>query len=120
MVFDLDAMMSGGDVLVVEARARHPHRPASPGTAGDVRWIETDPFFVWHYGNAFDDGDDVVVDFSWWSKFALGPDPDRTGAFTQMRLSPANGQGVARPISTIDMSEFARIDDRLCGHPTAT
>ena len=115
VVFDLDAMTTGGDVLAW--RPELGTRIALvPRDGGDVRWVETDPFFVWHYGNAYDDGEDVVVDFSWWSDFSLGLDPNRTGAFTQMRLSPRTGKADLTHLDH-DMSEFARIDDRLCGRP---
>jgi carotenoid cleavage dioxygenase-like enzyme len=32
------------------------------GTAGDVRWFEADPTFVLHFTNAFEDGDEIVLD----------------------------------------------------------
>ena len=56
----------------------------------------------------------MVVDFSWWSNFSLGIDPNRTGAFTQARLSPERG---AIELVHLDQlpSEFARIDNRLTG-----
>ena len=115
VVFDLDAMTSGGDVLAW--RPDLGTRIALvPRDGSAVEWIETDPFFVWHYGNAFDDGDDVVVDFSWWSSFSLTAEPGRTGAFTSMRLSPRSGTAVLTHLDH-SMSEFARIDDRLCGQP---
>lgn len=115
VLFDLDAMTSGGDVL--SWRPDLGTRIALvPRDGSDIRWIETDPFFVWHYGNAYDDGTDVVVDFSWWSSFTLGADPDRTGAFTRMRLSPTSGTAELTHLDA-SMSEFARIDDRLCGRP---
>ena len=115
VVFDLDAMTTGGDVLSWQPD-RGTRIALVPRDGSEVRWIETEPFFVWHFGNAFDDGDDVAVDFSWWSSFSLGIDPDRTGAFTQMRLSPSTGRASLTHLDG-SMSEFARIDDRLCGRP---
>lgn len=32
------------------------------GSAGDIRWFEADPTFVLHWTNAYEDGDDVVLD----------------------------------------------------------
>jgi carotenoid cleavage dioxygenase-like enzyme len=115
VVFDLDAMATGGDVLAWKPELGT-RIACVPRDGGAVRWLHTDPFFVWHYGNAYDDGDDVVVDFSFWSTFSLGPDPARTGAFTRARLSPATG---AVSLTHLDdrVSEFARIDDRLTGRP---
>lgn len=115
VVFDLDAMMTGGDVLSWQPDLGT-RIALVPRDGSAARWIETGPFFVWHYGNAYDDGDDVVVDFSWWSSFSLGADPQRTGAFTQMRLTPAVASATLNHLDA-SMSEFARIDDRLCGQP---
>ena len=115
VVFDLDAMTTGGDVLAWKPE-RGTRIACVPRDGGAVRWLHSDPFFVWHYGNAYDDGDDVIVDFSWWSSFSLGPDPTRSGAFTRARLSPLTG-GVE--LTHLDglMSEFARIDERRTGLP---
>jgi carotenoid cleavage dioxygenase-like enzyme len=113
VIFDLDAMTTGGDVLAWKPDLGT-RIACIPRDGGAVRWLHTDPFFVWHFGNAYDDGDDVVVDFSWWSSFALGPDPTRTGAFTRARLSPLTGR-VDLVHLDHQMSEFARIDDRRTG-----
>jgi len=32
------------------------------GTTGDIRWFEADPTFVLHWTNAYEDGDEVVLD----------------------------------------------------------
>jgi len=42
------------------------------GTNDDIRWFECDPTYVLHWINAFDDGDDVVVD----GFFECNPSPD--------------------------------------------
>lgn len=34
----------------------------APRDGGKVRMIETDPFYMWHYANAYEDGSDVVVE----------------------------------------------------------
>ena len=62
-VFDLDAMLAGAPGIrwqpehgarigVLDRTA--PHDP--------VRWFDVDPFYVFHFLNAFDDGETVVVD----------------------------------------------------------
>ena len=113
VVFDLEAIGTGGDILAWKPKLGT-RIACIPRDGRAAKWIDTDAFFVWHYGNAYDDGDDVVVDFSWWSDFSLGPAPDRTAAFTQARLSPDHG---AIELTHLDYlpSEFARIDDRLMG-----
>lgn len=41
------------------------------GKAEDVRWFETDPTYVLHWGNAFEEGDEIVLD----GYFQDEPDP---------------------------------------------
>jgi len=62
-VFDLDAMMSGGTSISwqPEHGARIGVMPRD-GSNDDVVWFELDPFFVFHFLNGWDDGDNVVVD----------------------------------------------------------
>jgi carotenoid cleavage dioxygenase len=112
--FDLEALLTGkGPPL-----AWHGDQPVRiaviprAGSVADVRWIETDPFWAYHFANAYDDGDSVVVDFAKFHSFALGPAPDQTGAITRARIDvPA---GTVKLDSYDDrVTEFPRIDDRL-------
>jgi carotenoid cleavage dioxygenase len=113
VVFDLDVMTKGGNPLAWKP-ALGTKLALVPRDGSEVRWIHADPYFVWHHANAYDEGTKVVVDFSKWSKFAMGPDPSQHGSFTRSVLDP-----VAGTISMTDLdqipSEFARIDDRLTG-----
>ena len=81
-----------------------------------MRWIETPPFWAYHYANAYEDGDEIVVDFCRFATFALGPAPGQSGALTRARIDVAKGT-VA--IDTFDdrITEFPRIDDRLQTQP---
>lgn len=126
--FDLEAMMSGGDMLTWEpelgTRIAVIPRDGSPG----ARWIHTDAFWVWHFANAYEvspspesatEGDDlqIVVDFPWWSTLGLtqagSPDPMR-GAFTRATLDPGRGTLALDHLDAAG-TEFPRIDDRLTG-----
>lgn len=115
VIFDLDAMMSGGDVLrwdeTLPARIAVIDR-----ISGAIRWIETDPFFVWHYGNGYetDDGE-IVVDFAWWDRFDLAPVPHQ-GGFARMTLDPDAGSAAIHMFDDRP-TEFPRIDERLTGRP---
>lgn len=115
-VFDLSAMLTGtGDVLAwrPERGTRIAVVPRS-ADGGGVRWIDTDPFWVWHFANGFEDGGEIVVDFSRFSALALGPAEGITGAASRARLDPAAG---SVRFETLDdrLTEFPRIDDRLQG-----
>jgi carotenoid cleavage dioxygenase len=85
---------------------------------GPARWIESDDaFFVWHYANAYEDGDDIVMDFPWWRALAaIGVAGEERGAFTRARLKPGSD---TLELTHLDdrISEFPRIDDRLIGQP---
>jgi carotenoid cleavage dioxygenase-like enzyme len=115
VVFDIDAMMSGGQVLKwapergtrIGLIARDGSRP--------TQWIDTDAFWVWHFANAYDDGDDVVIDFPMWSVPGfLVPGATVTGKYQRAVISPAAGTVAVTDLHDA-ASEFPRIDDRLVG-----
>ncbi len=112
--FDLAALM-GGTGPPLAWHGDQPLRIAvipRAGTSADVRWIETEPFWAYHYANGFDDGDEIVVDFSKWKKFTLGPDPEQAGSTSRARIDVAKGEVT---LSDFDdrITEFPRIDDRM-------
>jgi carotenoid cleavage dioxygenase-like enzyme len=114
VAFDLGAMASGGDVLAWKPELGTRIAVIPRQGDGPTRWIHTDAFFVWHFANGYEDGDDIVIDLPWWSSFSLGPDPDRTGAFVRARLHPDAGTVELDRVADV-LSEFPRIDDRLTG-----
>ena len=114
-VFDWMGAQTGGDVL-----AWRPERPLRiamvprQAGAGPVRWLETEPFWVWHFANGFDDGEDIVVDLARLSALTITTPVPLTTAITRARLEPATGRV---RLDTLDErnAEFPRIDDRLQG-----
>ena len=46
------------------------------GSTGDIRWFEADPTFVLHFTNAYEDGDEIVLD----GFFEGDPQPVESGA----------------------------------------
>ena len=89
------------------------------GSPDDVRWVDAEPFWVWHFANAFetritDDSIRIVVDFPRWSR----PGFDRTApascGVVRAEIDPAHG---SIQIDQRDdrMAEFPRIDDRRSG-----
>ena len=117
VVFDLDLAMAGTMPYAWSDTygARVGVMPRSGGPA-DVRWFELDPCYVFHVLNAFEDGDQIVVDVVRYAElwragsWATSPAPqlwrweiDRTaGKVFETQLDDRPG-------------EFPRVDDRRTG-----
>lgn len=124
-VINIDAMLNGGDVLawhpelgtrVVAVPRKGPGAPAV---------VHLEPFWVWHFANAYEDGTKVVADFPWWSRLTLAAGDRRAadrngggeplpGRFSRLTVDPARGTSELVHLSD-ESSEFPRIDDRLTG-----
>jgi len=59
-VFDLAAVMRGGALLSWQPE-RGTRIAFIPRDGDAVRWVDTDPFWVWHFANAFDNPDGTVT-----------------------------------------------------------
>lgn len=112
--FDLTAMLTGaGDPLAWDGA--QPTRIAvlpRSGTAADVRWFDVEPFWAYHFANAFEDGDQICVDFARFHHFALGPSQGQSGGACRLRIDLRTG---ATSLTDLDdrICEFPRVDDRL-------
>lgn len=94
---------------------------AKGSDGADLRWIETDPAFMFHIANSFDDGEDVVIDVAGSRRAPLMPDADgglptaEESRFTLRRWRIGrNGQFRDEAIDGLDI-QFPRIDDRVQG-----
>lgn len=121
-VIDTEAMLTGGEALSwrpeLGTRIAVVPRNGPGAAAGAVRWVHTDSFWVWHFANAYEDGDTVVVDFPWWDRpgFARGaPGAPIDGKFTRAVVDV--GRATVSLTALGPASEFPRIDDRLTGSP---
>jgi carotenoid cleavage dioxygenase-like enzyme len=112
-VIDLQAARTGGSFLSWQPNLGT-RVAIIPRDGGTVKWVHGDAFFVWHFANAYEDGDEILVDFPWWSTLDIGPGNNR-GAFTRARLNPNRGSIDLTHLDDVP-SEFPRIDDRLTGH----
>lgn len=102
-----------------------------PRRGAEVRWFEADPTFVLHFTNAYEDGDEIVLD-----GFHQGdPEPSDDGTGTKWqrafrflaldrmqtrlhrwRFNLATGQTREEPLSET-ISEFGMINTQHCGDP---
>lgn len=91
-----------------------------PRDGSPVRWIDTEPFWVWHFANAYeadDAGKTIIVDYARWEHPGFGGG----GSAPQGGVERATID-VAAGTVTLDrfddrLVEFARVDDRLVGQP---
>ncbi len=88
------------------------------GDAGDIRWLNVEPCYVFHTGNArdLDNGDvvvDVVVHGRMFDRSIQGPEAQKV-TLEQWTL-PAQGDTVQRRVITDRAQEFPRYDERLTG-----
>jgi carotenoid cleavage dioxygenase len=85
------------------------------GTSEDVQWFEIDPCYVYHTLNAYDDGDEVVVEgcrmVGYMAKGMVKPP---VPVPYRWRLNLANGTVVETQIDDIGL-DFPVVPDRLSG-----
>ncbi|WP_072803524.1 carotenoid oxygenase family protein [Rhodococcoides yunnanense] len=115
LVFDFAAVMRGGSLLSWEPE-RGTRIALIPRDGSAVRWIDTEPFWVWHFANAFDNPDGTVtvdyVEHVYPGGFAHSATPN-TSALTRATCNPVSGAITRTRIGERSGLEFPRVDDRL-------
>lgn len=102
------------------------------GVDAPVRWFEADPTYVLHFVNAYEDGDEIVLDGFFQHQPAVPPDPGATFEDNLFKFLDITGSGfAARPhrwrfdLSTgacreeprsDEYREFGMINGRYGGH----
>ena len=76
-VLDVAAMLTGGSMLSWQPDLGTRVALAPRSGDGPVRFAELEPFWVWHFANAYEDGDRVVADFPWWSELSMAAEDRR-------------------------------------------
>lgn len=119
-VFNLDAAMKGTRFPYFwddEYEARIGLLPRDGGAA-DVKWIPVDPCYIFHPMNAYDDGDEVVLDAV---RHPRVFDRDRRGpnegdpVLVRWRLNASTGTSRSSVVNDRPQ-EFPRINEDLTGH----
>lgn len=87
-VLSLDGMLNGSGALdwQPELGARVVAVPRT--SVGPPVMVTLEPFWVWHFANAYEDGTTVVADFPWWDGLTLAAGESR---------APQNGHPAHRP-----------------------
>ena len=126
ITFDLPRAMSGGLMLDWEPEngSRLGVVPRF-GSDADVRWFDVDLSMVFHVANAWEDGDEIVVQASRSLRSDIsratenaGKHTDMTdqlGQFYEWRLNMKTGEASARHLDTENYCDFLRINDDLAG-----
>ena len=118
-VFNLDAAMKGARLPYFWDPAYEPRIGFLPreGSAHDVKWVTIDPCYIFHPMNAFDDGDEVVLDAArhprMFDREQRGPS-EGDPVLTRWRLNPHTGTSRKNVISDRPQ-EFPRIRESLIG-----
>jgi carotenoid cleavage dioxygenase len=91
------------------------------GGSGDVVWFEADPCYVFHFWNAFDDGDRVMIDAARYDSVPIPADgqPEFFSAvptFVRFCLDLGSGSVKQEPRDDLPV-EFPRLDERRAGLP---
>ena len=122
-ILDLAAMLAGGSVLSWQPDLGTRIALVPRSGTGPVTFAELDPFWVWHFANAYEDGDRVVADFPCWNELSMAAGDRRaasgrsdpvSGHFSRVSVDPARGTAAVTRVGEAP-SEFPRIDDRLTG-----
>lgn len=118
-VFNIDAAMSGASLPYHwdhNYQARIGLLPRE-GNGEDVKWIDIDPCYIFHPMNAYDDGDEVVLDAARHKKMF---DRERRGpsegppTLDRWRLNTVTGTHTCERIDDRPQ-EFPRINESLIG-----
>jgi len=95
------------------------------GGNADVRWFETDPCYLFHAMNAYEDGGAVVVDVARYRRLDFmtpraardpGYGDDTAARMHRWRIDLARGGVSSTPLDDV-ICEFPRVDERRVGRP---
>lgn len=124
LVFDLENIAQGGSPFAwrPERGTRIGVMPRR-GRSEDVRWFDTDPCYVFHPLNAYDDGDAVVLDVHRYEQLQfMSPSAAREPNWRDSQIARLHrftmdlARGGIRSSALDDHEgEFPRVDERLVG-----
>ncbi|MDA0978361.1 MAG: carotenoid oxygenase family protein [Proteobacteria bacterium] len=124
-VFDFERMAQGKSMLVFQPENGSRLGVLARGAEGDqIQWFDVASCYCYHTVNAYEDGEEVVVDGCRSERNSIGdevkPQPgDRSDLpmLYQWRLNLKTGAVTERALDTDWGCEFARINEDLIGQP---
>lgn len=117
-ILDMAEAMKGGSPLQWKPELGSKIAVIPRSGRGETKWHDGDPFWVWHFANAFDAEDGVELQAVTWTNLGGGLAPGLEtphAAYEHIVLSTRDSTIERTPIVERPM-EFPRIDDRLIGH----
>ncbi len=119
-VFDVEAARAGQSLL--QWRPNLGMRIGVIALDGSsLTWLEADAFFVFHFANGFERGNEIVIDYVRHARFGLGPSPDRgprkVATLHRLRIDPKTRKLSDAEISGLAV-EFPRVNDAREALPT--
>jgi len=118
MIFDAAAMADGGMPIrwSDDYGARLGVMPRA-GSDDDVVWYEIDPCYVFHPMNAYEVGDEIVIDTSRFEKLAFGPADGDDGTPARLHRWTIDTRGGSVKEEPLDDRpfDFPRVSDRVVG-----
>lgn len=89
------------------------------GDTSKARAYQTDPFFVFHFINAYENGDEIVIDYTRWKAYGNGipgsADGDKQSCWLARMIVNLSTGSVTEHIIDDRFNEFPRINDNLIG-----
>lgn len=112
VVFDLERAMKGGPLLAWEPQRGTRIAILRRDGTGETRWIDADSFFVFHFMNAYDSGQSIVLDYVQ-HEAVLAPTSKPTSLW---RMTIERDAGTAKRQQLDErVAEFPRVDPRRAG-----
>lgn len=115
VVFDISAAYKGEDMISWRPELGTKIGVVSRDT-GSVEWFTADPFFVFHFANAYEEGNEIIIDYVRHSKFNVKIDTETKSIFSLMRttINLLNKTVHHSGIESEHVIEFPRIrEDRI-------
>lgn len=83
------------------------------GNSKNIKWIETEPFFVWHTMNGYEVGEDIIIDYVHHQQDKKGKTIDSPNLY-RIQLHPDKGIKSHAPLDD-EFIEFPAINNRKMG-----